>query len=299
MEYMKDSSTSARFTSYFGPVTWDVVYTPKFAPDTTPTGCHLSTYDPNSSSIVTSTDIIASKPAYDCNGENSASGRVNNNSEDGEWATSIKTTVAGLDFALYGYHGFYKNPRNMAGTPGSITAYYPRLNVYGASMEGQVGPGILTWEYGYYDNREDNPKALMLENDLHKYLVGYKIDLTGQLTVGVQVYGEYMTDYDQYKSLYVKNNKTNKGVKEENQLTYTLRIMYKMQQETLFFNLFSYIRPDDHDSFTKVDITKRLDNNFSVIVGASIFTGNDEYKSREFGLHKDDDMVYARFKYDL
>ncbi len=289
MEYMKDSSTSVRVTNYFGPVTWDIVYTPKFAPDTVPTGCHLSTYDPNSGAIITMPS------SYDCNAENTASGRVNNNSEDGEWATQIKTTISGLDFALYGYHGFYKNPRNMAGTPGSMAAYYPRLNVYGASMEGQIGPGILTWEYGYYDNREQDIDNPLIENDMHKYLVGYKIDLTGQLTIGTQVYGEYMTDYDAYKKAYG----TKPGIKKENQLTYTLRVMYKAQQETLFFNLFSYIRPDDKDSFTKLDVTKRLDNNFSVVLGASIFTGKDGYEAREFGSHRNDDLVYVRFKYDL
>jgi hypothetical protein len=131
-------------------------------------------------------------------------------------------------------------------------------------------------------------------------LLGYKIDLTGQLTVGAQVYGEYMTDYDQYKALYTTaHSGSTSGVKEKNQLTYTLRVMYKMQQETLFFNLFTYVRPDDKDSFTNINLTKRLDNNFSVVLGASIFTGKDGYESREFGSQRNSDLIYARFKYDL
>lgn len=293
MEYMKDSSTSLRTTAYFGPVTWDLVYTPKFAPDTTPTGCHLTTYSANTGAIIT-------QPSSSCPMENFASDRVTNADNDGELATSIKFQVAGQDISFYGYRGFYKNPKNMQGTPGSLNAYFPRLNVYGLSSEGQIGAGILSFEYGYYDNREDTPTSLMLENDLHKYLVGYKVDLTGKLTVGAQVYGEYMTDYNQYEALYVGAHSGSKmGIKKENQLTYTLRIIYKMQQETLFFNLFTYIRPDDHDSFTKIDITKRLDNNFSVVAGASIFTGKDGYEGREFGSQRNSDLVYVRFKYDL
>ena len=293
MEYMKDSSTSIRTTSYFGPITWDVVYTPKFAPDTTPSGCHLTTFDPNSGSIITSEDMPPD--AIDCTAENDANGRVTNADNDGEIATAVKFQIAGQDISFYGYRGFYKNPKNMENSTGSLKAYFPRLNAYGMSSEGQIGPGIFTFEYGYYDNQEKAESNPLLENDLHKYIVGYKMDVTGQLTIGAQVYGEYMTSHDKYLisqggSIYAK---------KENQLTYTLRIMYKMQQETLFLNLFTYIRPDDHDSFTKIDLTKRLDNNFSVVVGASIFTGKDGYEGREFGSQRDSDMAYVRFKYDL
>lgn len=291
LEYLKDSSNSARVTSYLGPVTWDVVYTPKFAPDTTPTGCHLSTFNPNTGTIVTTDN--------NCTAENTANGRVSNKDDDSEIATALKITAAGQDLSLYGYRGFYKNPRNMILDGATLMPYYPRLNVYGFSSEGQVGPGVFTMEYGFYDNQENAKESLLLENDMHKYLVGYKIDLTGKLTVGAQVYGEYMTDYDMYKTQYEAAYGSDAGIKKENQLTYTLRVMYKMQQETLFLNLFTYYRPDDHDSFTKIDMTKRLDNNFSVVVGASIFTGEDNYESREFGMHRNDDMVYLRFKFDL
>lgn len=293
MEYMKDSSTSLRTTTYFGPITWDIVYTPKFAPDTTPTGCHLTTYNPNTGAIA------AGITGVNCTAENSAGGRVTNADNDGEIATAIKFSAFGQDLSLYGYRGFYKNPKNMQGTAGSYQAYYPRLNAYGLSSEGQIGPGIFTFEYGYYDNQEQAQTTLMLENDMHKYIIGYKMDLTGQLTIGAQVYGEYMTDYKLYSTMFQSTYSTTVGMKKENQLTYTLRVMYKMQQETLFFNLFTYIRPDDHDSFTKIDITKRLDNNFSVVAGASIFTGKDGYESREFGSQRDSDLVYVRFKYDL
>jgi hypothetical protein len=306
MEYMKDSSTSLRLTSYLGPVTWDIIYTPKFAPDTTPTGCQLSTYFPGTPyGTITNEDLVGTPYASyapNCAGENSASGRVTNADNDGEIATAIKFRALDQDISFYGYRGFYKNPRNMQYDGSAYIPYYARLNVLGMSSEGQIGPGIFTFEYGYYDNKDvdSDPSHLMLEKSMHKYLVGYKIDFTGQLTVGAQVYGEYMTDYDLYKTAFDASSwASGLASKKENSLTYTLRIMYKMQQETLFFNLFTYYRPDDKDSFTNINLTKRLDNNFSVVVGASIFTGDDMYLNREFGMHKDDDLAYVRFKYDL
>ena len=294
MEYLKDSSTSLRLTSYFGAVTWDVVYTPQFAPDTTPTGCYLSTYNPNEGTIISngSTDdnLCGSRSNY-------GGSSVTNHVDDGEIAMSLKKTLLGQELSLYYYNGFYKNPRSMYLDNGKLKPLYPKLESFGFSSEGQVGPGIFTLEYGFYDSKDDTDTSLLIENSLHKYLVGYKVDFNANLTMGFQIYREYMTDYDKYKDLYATVSDV--SAKKENQNTYTLRITYKAMQETLWFNLFTYFRPDDKDSFTKIDISKKLDNNFTVVTGVNIFTGDSELKGREFASLKDSDNVFVRFKYDL
>jgi len=296
LEYLKDSSTSLRITNYFGKVTLDMVYTPEFAPDTIPTGCYLTTYDPNSGRIITSED----SPYIDCSSYDASTNDVSNEVNDYEFAADLKTSVVGQELSLYFYRGYYKNPKSMRYDNSIFYALYPRLNAYGASSEGQIGPGIFTMEYGYYDSIDDTDTNLLIENSMHKYLLGYKVDLNANLTIGAQVYCEYMTDYDKYKMMYMMmNGNSDYGMKEESQFTYTLRVMINAQQQTLWFTLFSYIRPEDHDSFTKLDISKQIDNNFKVVAGANIFTGNREFSGREFGSLQDSDNVFVRFQYNV
>ncbi len=101
-ESLKDSSTSLRLTSYFGKWTLDMVYHPKFSPDTTPTGCYFSVYDPNSGRLIANPGSC---------GEGNASEKVSNNVQHEEIAVSLKRRLPSQEVALYGYSGPFKNPR--------------------------------------------------------------------------------------------------------------------------------------------------------------------------------------------
>jgi hypothetical protein len=288
-EDMKDSSTSLRATSYFGGFTLDVVYHPRFTADTTPRGCYFPVFDPNTGQLTGNTGNcddyynIYVKPAT---------------RKNSEIAAALKKRFGGMELALYGYYGFYKNPRGLTFNTdiNLLLPYYPKLAAFGASLEGQVGPGIFSTEVGYYDSREDpsgtNP---LIENSMFKYLVGYRMDLNAHLSAGVQWYREIMQDYGAYRASVAYNPYS----KKKNQDTFTLRLTYKAQQETLWFSLFSYVRPQDKDSFTMVEITKRLDNHFSVAGGINIFTGENFYEDREFGMQRYEDNVYLRLKYNF
>lgn len=293
MEYLKAPSNSLRMTNYLGALTWDLVYTPQFTPDNVPRGCHLTTYDPNTRSIVTDPNACLER-------DNTAEGMVNNDSSNGEVATQLKWDVSGHQLALYAYRGFYKNPRSARFDSSLlISPLYPRLNAYGFSEEGQIGPGIFTLEYGYYDSIDDTDTDLLIENSMHKFIVGYKMDLNSQLTLGAQIYGEYMTDYDQYQQLYTGAMGSTVGIKKEQQHTYTLRVMYKAFQETLIVNWFTYFRPDDKDMFSQLDFNKKLNTNFSLGLGYNYFSGDQDYLAREFSSVKDEDSFYVRLRYDL
>jgi hypothetical protein len=61
----------------------------------------------------------------------------------------------------------------------------------------------------------------------------------------------------------------------------------------------NYYRPQDKDQYAKIDITKRLDDHLSIVTGANIFTGEDNYRDREFGMLDNDDNVFLRMKYNF
>ena len=290
MEWLKAPADSLRLTGYLGSFTVDTVYTPKFTPDITPTGCRFGVYDPNTNGIITNKTSCSSTTADN-----------NSDIDDGEFAISIKKKVSDYDFSLYGYHGFYKSPKGLQLESGMLVGFHPHLSVYGASVEGQLGPGILTFETGYYDSRDDTQgDNFYIENSTLKYLVGYRMDLTSKFSFGVQGYREKIMNYTAYENSFRINNASGFDFrKKEESSTYTLRLNYKMQQETLNLSLFTYYRPDDFDSFSKLELTKKVTSDLNIAVGASVFTGKEHYLDREFGMLKDDDNVYFRLKFSF
>jgi hypothetical protein len=310
MESMKDSANSFRITGYLGDFIVDVVYHPEFAPDTTPTGCRLSVYDPNTQSLVSNSSSCDSQHEYFDQPEDDTS----------ETAARIKMQAGSFELALYAYKGFFKNPKGMqwADTNGNGTgetdlvdgqqagyttliSYYPRLQVQGFSVEGQLGPGIVSLETGKYQSMEDedgdNP---LIENSKWKYLIGYRMDVSANFSAGVQWYQEQMLQYDRYEtSMETYFPQIADYKKKERQNTYTLRLTIKAQQETLWINLFHYERPEDKDRFTKLDISKRLNDNLEAVFGINLFDGEDHYEDRDFGMLKNDDNLFARLKYNF
>lgn len=320
-EALKESSNSIRVTSYFGISSGiDMVYHPDFTPDITPTGCRFSIYDPNTDSLIQNTDKC---------GEDFSTSQQTGEYSHGEFATRWFYKSGSHEFALYTYTGYFKNPKGQQWIDSDEDAtgntdylqtngytkrmsYYPKLNVYGLSAEGQLGPGIYSFETGYYDSREDrNGDNPFIENPFWKILTGYKMDVDAHLTIGVQWYAEIMEKYSSYEKSIIsmlkhfhsitgeqaKNQDAYKYRKKHLQNTYTLRLTYKTMQERLWINFFGYHRPQDHDAFYKLDTNYQLDNNIYVIAGLNIFEGSDNYKSRDFGMLKKDDNAFIRLKY--
>lgn len=290
MEMLKDPSNALRVTGYFGNWTADLVYQPEFTPDTIPTGCRFSVFDSNSGGLVTNTNSGCSKyRAYGSNGSEI---------DDDEIAFSLRTKIKDHQLSFYYYDGYFKQPRALiSGSP--MTPYHSKLNVFGVSDEGQLGPGIFTFEAGYYDSKDDKDgDNFLVENSTFRYLFGYRQDLSANFSYGVQWYQERILDYDEYEKAFLTSNSAGYAYRrKEAQNTFTLRLTYKMQQETLWFSLFSYLRPEDKDSFTKLEVSKKFTDNLKVVSGVNIFTGEKNYLDREFGMLKDDDNFFFRVNY--
>lgn len=305
-EFWKDTANALRVSTYFGDVTWEVVYHPEFAPDTTPNGCRFSVFDPNAQEL-------SAFPSQCSQGSSSFSS--NGTYDEDEVASRLKLQAGSYELALYYYHGFFKSPRGLrwadaTGTPTGNTGpvagagdvllapYHPKLNVVGLSLEGQLGPGIVSFETGRYDSKNDpdgtNP---LIENSSLKSFLGYRMDLSANLAGGVQWFRETMRDHDDYLAGRGSGQATEP--REKNRDTFTMRITLKFLQETLWINLFHYERPQDRDRFTKVDLRRRLSDSLVLTAGLNFFDGKKGFEDREFGMLRDDDNLFARIRYSF
>ena len=291
MEMLKDPSNTVRLTSYGDVWITDLVYTPKFTADTFPRGCYFDVYNMGTGKISENRDHCVEYQALDENGKEI---------KEDEISLSLKRKIKNHELAFYYYEGFYKSPKGVRTSPSLIT-YHPRLSVYGFSDEGQLGDGVFTFEYGYYDSKDDlKGKDYFIENSKMKYLIGYKMNLTSSFSFGTQWYQEKMLNYDNYeKSLLLNNPQAYDYRKKEFQNTLTLRLTYKAMQDTLFFNLFTYIRPEDKDSFSKIEVSKKLTDNLKLTTGMNIFEGKESYNDREFGMLKEEDNTFIRLNYNF
>lgn len=292
MEMLKDPSNTLRLTSYFNNWTLDFVYTPEFTPDTVPTGCRFGVYDPNSSQVVVNKSSCGDYHPLDENGKKL---------EEDEIALSLKRRVLSQDMALYFYDGFYKSPKGIRSDNGVFKGFHPKLRVYGISSEGQIGNGIFSFESGYYDSLDDKEgDNFLIENSKVKYLVGYRFDLSAKLSLGFQWYMEQLLDYDRYEeSIQQMNSSLYQYRRKEFQNTFTTRITYKTMQDTLVYSLFTYIRPQDEDSLTKFEVSKKITDSFKIVGGINIFSGKENYRDREFGMLKNDDNAFIRINFSF
>ncbi len=91
--YLKAPSDSVRLTGYLGDFTLDLAWTPDFTADNYLTGERFSFYSPQLQQAVA--------PAADF--------AVNTTDAD-QWSVRIATNKDGIEYALYGYRGFWNTP---------------------------------------------------------------------------------------------------------------------------------------------------------------------------------------------
>src|SRR3989338_5948251 len=184
LEYLKIGSDGMKINLHLKTLEAEAVVVPFFEADRLPSSDRFFFFDP----FPQVPNRITNKP--------------NSDLEKTELALKISHAFSSWDTALYASRGFFRTPIM---TPDNftsqtqITLEYPRRNVYGASARGSGIGGVVNFEAGYSDSRQDlsggNP---LIANSQALYLAGYQRQLGEDLTAGLQYYGEYMMQYDRY-----------------------------------------------------------------------------------------------------
>ena len=232
-QYLKAPQDAIR-GAYYSPIgTFSLVYTPRFTPNRIPTGLRLSYYNPMVGDIVGGEDYYfeGREPAAEF--------------KNGEIAARFSRYFGTADFALYAYHGFYKNPEGM--DVNTMEAYYPRLNVYGASIRMPVMSGIFWMEGGYYDSYDDrcgeNP---YVPNSSATGMVGFERQIATDLTANLQYQGEVMMDYDKFEA-------SMGGTTDVDEVYHLLtsRITKMLKMETIILSGFVFYSPNEEDVYAR------------------------------------------------
>jgi len=276
-EYLKAPSNSWRTTQYNKFMNIDFVWTPVFTPDDFIQGERFSYFSPFAGAI------IGAEPPLQVDDPTATL-------SNGEFALRLFKTLKGVEYALYGYRGFFKTPAEVTG-PFMVT--YAPMSSLGGSLRRTLGPGLFNAEVSYYYSRDDshgtNP---LIQNSQGRFLLGYEWEAARNFNVGLQYYVEHIADY----SNLIANSPTPEFEPPENRHLLTSRFTYRALQEKLIWSLFAFWSPTDHDGYLRPIVAYRASDQWTTTVGFNLFGGQDNYTF--LGQFEDNSNAYVRVRYN-
>ncbi len=275
-EYLKAAGNALRITHYSKAVNFDFVWTPIFEPDVYLTGERFSFFSPLAG------ENVAPKPPLEAlDPDDSLS--------NGEFALRMFRTIEGREYALYAYHGFFKQPSAL--TPEFEPTFAP-LTALGASLRRPLGVGLINAETSYYLSRDDRSGTdPLLPNDQVRLLFGYEWEARPSFTVGLQYYLEWTLDHDEL----LANSFAPQFEPDEYRHLLTNRLTYRAGRDKHTWSLFTFYSPSDRDVYVRPVYAYRHDDQWSVAAGANLFAGKQEHTF--FSQLQDASNAYLRVRY--
>ena len=276
-EYLKAPGNALRLTRYGQSVNVDFVWTPQLEPDVYLTGERFSFFSPLAGGNVAPQDGL---------------GAVEPGSSlaNGEFAMRLFRTIEGTEYAIYGYHGFFKQPNALTE---ALEPTFAPLDVWGASLRTPAGPGLLNFEVAYYDSRDDSGGSdPLLPNSQVRALAGFEWEARPRFTVGFQYYLEKTLDY----TALIANSPGPQFEPEENRQVLTNRLTYRTALERSTWSLFTFYSPSDEDYYVRTSFNYRHSDQWTVVIGANVFGGDKPQTF--FNQLQDASNVYLRLRYN-
>jgi len=274
LEYLKRGVDAVKLGAYPDFANFELVLSPGFRESRIPDARRFHLYDP--------------MPAV-TNRETITPGQ-------GDVGLRIYRDVAGYDAALYLYRGFQRTPSmrpDSMTAPTKISTFYPQLSVYGASVSGRAGEGVLSMEGAYYDSRQDRSgNDFAVPNSQTRLLVGYQIQPVEDLSLGFQYYAEYMHDYSTYRAALPAGFSIEKRWNQ----TLTFRATQMLMHQTLRLSLYASYNPSNGDHFVNPELRYSFTDKMWGAVGANFFGGESW---GQFGRLSRDDNVYLQVRYEF
>lgn len=270
LQYLKIGVDSLKLDLYSDLVNTELIIIPTFTPDILPSSRRFHVLAPFRNMTIKEPE----------------SGLAN-----AEYALRLYRYWGNFDISAYFYRGFFHHPGQENNRD---FFYYPKLAVYGLSLQGNALGGVVSAEYGYYDSRDDpEGKIPGIDNSQSKFLIGYQKAFRGDFTVGLQYYGELMYEYRQYEdnlpSTFVKRKQLHQYL--------TLRLTKLLKYQTLKLSLFSFYSPDEEDFLIMPAVSYNFTDNFQATFGANIFGGRNT--NTALGQHDKDDNIHLTLRYSF
>ncbi len=277
-EYLKAPSNTVRASVFGEAVNIDLVWTPVFTADDYLNGKRFSFFSAFAG------DIVAPDPPL-------AAQKPRRRPGNSELAARLYQTAGSVEYAAYVYFGFWKQP---LGATAQQTLFFPRLNVYGASLRRPSLGGIANFEFAFYDSRNDRSGAdPLIPNSQLRVLLGYERELVARLSLGLQLYGEWTARHGRL----LQNSPTPQFEAGQLRTLLTARLTYRDERDRWQHSLFVFVSPSDSDYYLRPLVRYRLNDAWSFTGGANVFGGSEQYTF--FGQLEDNSNAFLRARYSF
>ena len=215
---------------------------------------------------------------------------------EGELGLRVYRDLAGWDTAVYLYRGYQRTPsmrQDSMTAPTKISFFYPQLWVYGGSVSGRMGEGVLSLEAAHYASPQDRAgDDFTVPNAQTRLLAGYQMQPVEDLSLGFQYYAEYMHDY----TAYLAAQPTGFPVDTRWNHTVTARLTQFYWHQTLRLSVYASYNASNGDHFVNPELRYSFTDKVWGAVGANFFGGKP---AGQFGQLADDDNVYLQLRYEF
>jgi hypothetical protein len=274
LEYLKLGVDAVKLGVYPKFASFELVLAPDFRESRIPDAERFHLYDPMTA--VTNRETV--KPGQ------------------GELSLRAYRDVAGWDAALYLHHGFQRIPSMRPDSlvaPTRITYFYPKLSVYGASLSGRAGEGVLNLEAAYYDSRQDHAGSdFTVPNSQTRLLAAWQTQPWEDFTLNLQYYAELMHNYAAYRATLPA------GFPAEARWSHTLgfRATQFFLHQTLRLSVYASRNTSNGDTFLNPELRYSFNDHVWGAVGANLFGGEPW---GQFGQLARDDNAYLQLRYEF
>ncbi len=272
-EYLKAPSDTLRVGFYGGAANVEVAWTPRFQPDEYLTGERFSFFSPQAGAIVAPDPPIGAREPRSY-----------------ELALRVYRTIRGVEYAGYGYHGYFKQPTAL--DAGGRLTFAP-LTSLGASVRLPLWSGLFNAEFAWYESRDDaDGDDPAVPNSQLRFLAGFERELVANFTAGFQYYLEHTRDHD----ALLDNSPAPEFEPEEYRHVLTNRLSYRLNQDRWTLSLFTFFSPSDADFYLRPSVSFRQSDAWQFTAGGNWFGGRDDYTF--FGQLEDNTNLYVRVRYN-
>jgi hypothetical protein len=267
-EYLKAPGDAIRITHFSPAANIDFVWTPVFEPDVYLTGERFSFFSPQAGmNVAPQPPFSAEEPEHSL--------------QNGEFALRLFRTIEGREYAVYAYHGFFKQPG------------FAPLTSLGASLRQPLGPGLFNAETSYYLSRDDRSGTdPTLPNDQLRVLFGYEWEARPNFNIALQYYLERTMDHDDL----MRNSPTPQFEPDENRHLLTNRLTYRAGRDKHTWSLFTFYSPSDRDLYARPVYGYRHDDRWEMTAGANLFAGKQKHTF--FAQLQDASNAYLRIRFN-
>lgn len=277
-EYLKAPSDVLRLSVYPGRISAELVYAPRFDPDRFLDGERISYFNPMTGGRAGEDQWMTADIPDD-------------SFEDDEISARVYGNAGSFEGALYAYNGFWKSPGGFNETGSAI---FPALSVYGASLRGPLGPGLVNLEGGYYDSQDDRSGSdPLVRNSETRLLAGFEREVLKELTAGAQYYAEIMHDHARYESGLPAGSDAADEVRQ----VLTLRLTQLLMNQNLRLTVFTFYSPTDQDVYIRPAAFYKVNDQLQLSAGGNLFAGEEE--TTFFGQFEDNSNLYASMRYSF